>query len=482
MKQQKNDAWMCNPYLPPYEYVPDAEPYVFEERLYVYGSHDRADCATFCPGDYVVWSAPLYDLSEWKYEGISFRRTDDPHNKENKYSLFAPDVVRGKDGNYYLYYCLSHREEFGVAKSDRPEGPFQFYGHVRRKDGSIFDEYFPYDPSVLVDEDGRIYLYYGFSAHFKKDIIPSPGCMVVELDDDMLTVKDKPKMCLPSDSCCEGTTFIPAHAYFEAPSMRKIGDTYYLIYSSQNQHELCYATSKFPTEGFVYGGVIISNGDIGYQGNEKAVNYTGTNHGGVVKIKDDWYIFYHRNTHALICCRQGCAEKIKIAEDGSIAQVPVSSLGFSANPFPAKGEYPAYSACYLERNDTQTHLRSGKDFKDTEPYLYEEKKAGGYEHYIANITDHTRWGYKEFLFEGETEVELTLRGNAEGEITISADREMKEELACLHVRLDGENWESFRGSLKGTTGVHSMYFTFRGKGVLQFLKINFCDNCNLLIL
>ena len=29
-----------NPYLPSYEYVPDAEPYVFGNRLYVYGSHD----------------------------------------------------------------------------------------------------------------------------------------------------------------------------------------------------------------------------------------------------------------------------------------------------------------------------------------------------------------------------------------------------------------------------------------------------------
>ena len=29
-----------NPYLPSWEYIPDGEPYVFNGRVYVYGSHD----------------------------------------------------------------------------------------------------------------------------------------------------------------------------------------------------------------------------------------------------------------------------------------------------------------------------------------------------------------------------------------------------------------------------------------------------------
>ena len=35
MKQQ-----VFNPYLPSWEYIPDGEPYVFGDRVYVYGSHD----------------------------------------------------------------------------------------------------------------------------------------------------------------------------------------------------------------------------------------------------------------------------------------------------------------------------------------------------------------------------------------------------------------------------------------------------------
>jgi len=58
-----------NPYLPSYEYVPDGEPYVFGDRLYVYGSHDKFNGKNFCLGDYVCWSAPVDDLGNWKFEG-----------------------------------------------------------------------------------------------------------------------------------------------------------------------------------------------------------------------------------------------------------------------------------------------------------------------------------------------------------------------------------------------------------------------------
>lgn len=92
-----------NPYLPLYEYVPDGEPRVFGDRLYLYGSHDNAGGTQFCEGDYVVWSAPLDDLSDWRYEGVSYPRdTDNPDDQGGQ--LAAPDCVQGPDGRYYLYY------------------------------------------------------------------------------------------------------------------------------------------------------------------------------------------------------------------------------------------------------------------------------------------------------------------------------------------------------------------------------------------
>ena len=116
-----------NPYLPLDEYVPDGEPRLFEGRVYVYGSHDTAGGGFFCLEDYVAWSAPEDDLGDWRYEGVIYRKDQDPSNPDGRLELFAPDVVRGPDGRYYLYYCLRMRREFGVAVSDSPAGHFAIF-------------------------------------------------------------------------------------------------------------------------------------------------------------------------------------------------------------------------------------------------------------------------------------------------------------------------------------------------------------------
>ena len=72
-----------NPYLPSWEYIPDAEPRVFGQRLYIYGSHDLFGAKEYCEGDYVCWSTPVEDLSDWRYEGVIFKKQDTPWNKEN---------------------------------------------------------------------------------------------------------------------------------------------------------------------------------------------------------------------------------------------------------------------------------------------------------------------------------------------------------------------------------------------------------------
>lgn len=82
-----------NPYLPSYEYVPDGEPYVFSDRVYVYGSHDKFNGTQYCENDYVCWSADVNDLGNWKYEGIIYKKTQDPMCDDlEKRLLFAPDV------------------------------------------------------------------------------------------------------------------------------------------------------------------------------------------------------------------------------------------------------------------------------------------------------------------------------------------------------------------------------------------------------
>ena len=71
-----------NPYLPSYEYIPDGEPHIFNNHLYIYGSHDRFNGTTYCENDYVCWSAPVDNLSDWRFEGEIYNRRQHPHKEE----------------------------------------------------------------------------------------------------------------------------------------------------------------------------------------------------------------------------------------------------------------------------------------------------------------------------------------------------------------------------------------------------------------
>lgn len=47
-KNKMSKKQVFNPYLLSYEYIPDGEPRVFGDRIYLYGSHDRFGSAGFC--------------------------------------------------------------------------------------------------------------------------------------------------------------------------------------------------------------------------------------------------------------------------------------------------------------------------------------------------------------------------------------------------------------------------------------------------
>ena len=111
------------------------------------------------------------------------------------------------------------------------------------------------------------------------------GPMATKLAPDMLTIVQEPCSIGPYYNNSQGTGY-EGHEFFEASSMRKVGEKYYFIYSSVNGHELCYATSDYPDRDFVFGGTIVSNADIFLEGRtrEQARNYYGNNHGSIVQI------------------------------------------------------------------------------------------------------------------------------------------------------------------------------------------------------
>lgn len=454
-----------NPFLPEWEYIPDGEPHVFDGRVWLYGSHDRAAGSGYCLEDYAVWSASEEDLSDWRYEGISYRKTDDPYNENGKKLLLAPDVARGKDGRYYLYYFLSDMKRISVALSDVPRGPFRYLGDVRYPDGSLLDKTVAFDPAILSDDSGN-WLYYGFCLarpSLRMPGIEKKGGFCVRLEDDMLTIKDEPKEVLPGAAAAAGTEF-EGHGFLEASSIRHIGDEFYLIYSSEQGHELCYAVSDRPDGGFRYGGVIISNADAGYEGSAPK-NYMANNHGGLVCIKNQWYIFYHRHTHKEQYSRQACAEKIEILPNGRIPQVEMTSCGLHQGHLPALGRYPAYIACGLKGPQGVLHLSSSVKRRTSDLYFKETEKCL----YLTNMQDGASALVRYLEFTGEeNRIFVTCRGSFTGEIRL-CEETSGELLSVIPVSCaEGEGgFVEYSAALRRRKGTISLVFHVCGQGMLE---------------
>ena len=455
-----------NPYLPSWEYIPDAEPYVFNDRVYIYGSHDRFNGYVFCLNDYVCWSAPVDNLGDWRYEGVIYRKTDDPLNPDGSMCLYAPDVTVGPDGRYYLYYVLDKVPVVSVAVCDTPAGKYEFYGYVRYPDGTRLGErpgdQPQFDPAVLTEGE-RTYLYTGFCGKGDRS---RKGAMATVLGPDMLTVIEEPVFVAPSEPYSEGSGF-EGHEFFEAPSIRKRGDTYYLIYSSIVMHELCYATSKHPTKGFEYQGVIVSNCDLhidSYKPAEKPMFYGGNNHGSIVEINGEWYVFYHRHTNGTAYSRQGCLEKIKFNEDGTIPQVEMTSCGSIDEPLPGKGEYPAYLACNLFCKEESMYTDWTSSWMNNQfPKITQDGRDGDEEiGYIANMKDSATAGFKYFDCKDVKKVKIKVRGYCSGQFEVKTAWN-GEPLGSIEVEFSNI-WKEYSADIAIPDGVQALYFTYRGNG------------------
>lgn len=419
-----------NPILPLWEYIPDGEPRVFGDRLYLYGSHDRAGSKEYCDYQYRVWSAPLSHLTGWEDHGISLAtRTVEGHADDVPWSdnhLYAPDVVE-KGGRYWLYaYVVG--APLAVAVSDDPGGPFRLVSKLRAPEGAPaeFGGWGQYiDPGVLVDDDGRVYIYWGYKRS-----------AMAELNAE--TMIDVLPGTLRSD-------IIPVEApfnFFEGVSPRKIGGRYYLVYAAGDS--LVYATSDRPTGPFAYGGAIIRN---------RGDNPGGNIHGGLVQVHGQWSITYHRHTHNTHFSRRACVERVTIAPDGSIAEVGQTSLGFRTSLDPLE-EVPADVTCVL---------RGGA-------YVMEfdrDTRA------VVNAKDGAVVGYKTFDFgtaDGRPlDVCLTLRSAGEsGTIEVwLGEPGSGRRIAAARVGPGsaggGAAWHTVRAPVGVVSGRQDLYFRFTGR-------------------
>jgi hypothetical protein len=321
------DTDFMNPILPRHEYIPDGEAHVWADgRLYLYGSRDIGGVEDYCSDRYKVFSTD--DLIHWTDHGVSFEGRQVDFCPSNR--LYAPDCAC-KDGRYYLYYCLpgeGGRE--GVAVSDSPTGPFTEAGPVAGADGSGID------PAVLMDDDGKAYLYWG---QFK--------LRAARLNDDMRSIDES--------SLKVGLLTEEAHGFHEGASIRKIGSKYCLLYCDGERGRatcLSYALGDTPFGPFDRGGVIINNSHCD--------PLSWNIHGSICQFNSHWYVIYHRSSAYSKYNRRACVEPITVHPDGHIDEVQPSTQG-AGGPIPSSVELGAWRACFLYGR-IHTMVEGGQEF------------------------------------------------------------------------------------------------------------------------
>jgi len=494
-----------NPYLPMWEHIPDGEPYVFEDpdlpgkqRVYIYGSHDSMIDA-YCGRELVVWSAPVEDLSHWRYDGeilkVNKNANGEPFDSVGTADvLYAPDVtlVVGADGKktYYLYPNDQVGGRNGlIAKSDRPNGPFEVC-NWSKDNPNVNDGVLRFDPAVFVDDDGRVYGYWGFETSNGAELDPEtmatvkPGTKVVE---NMVSGKNQPGV----------------FRFFEASSIRKIKDKYVFIYSRWTEdgefglpdtnYTLAYAYSDKPLGPWTYGGTIIDarGREVNEQGDTIAsATVSGNTHGSICEINGQWYVFYHRQTGTNEFARQAMVAPIEVkVEEGAGGKVEISEGEYNSEGFALQGLDPlerhsAGIACWYTGPKVAEHKWPDNVFYGSyiaSSYGTDDKFDAPYDlrnntNQVVNNTDGSIVGYKYFNFtalQDKKKVQLLLTiipEGIDGTIEVMADRPWASQrgltLGKIDVKADMPVQKPIEltiplPGLSGLTGKHALFFVFK---------------------
>ncbi len=427
-----------NPILPPTWglFIADAEPHVFDGRMYLFGSRDHyagldeEGHLDFCSQDYhVLWSD---DLVHWNDAGVALRMKDIPADVVGDATrLWAPDVFRDPVTHKYHMVTCTNKDRDLILDADRPEGP---YGNARliTLDGKPYKSI---DPGALVDDDGKVY-------------IALPKFIVAQLDPEDYS------RILP-ESVRDLSSVMPEdNEPFEGPSLRKRGDTYYYIYI-QNVGKvaergacptrMAYLTAKAPLGPYEYQGLIVTNYD-----------YPGTIniHGSIEPFEGKWYVAYHRSIPGLGISRVANLDPLTFRKDGTIEEVKMTSSGVRG-AFRA-GDVIQASAAVQYARGREGGLQVVRSEPTGEPYGFRMT-----DYPYLSFTEVGQWAGYRYLDFSPRMTQLTVRVAAEqagGKLVFRRGDPEGEILAEAAIPSTGGAWKEVTVPLKATASGRDAFY------------------------
>jgi len=413
------------------KYTADPAICVFNGRVYVYMSHDLDRQKDYWMNDMTIVSSD--DLANWTDHLEPFKV---PECASWARFAWAPTVVY-RNRKYYLYFG-NGGGGIGVVTSDTPTGPWSDpRGSVLVTTATPGAKVkWCFDPAVFIDDDGQAYMYFGGGG---------PGnSRVIKLNKDMIS----------TDGAAQEIQ-APPDRFFEAIYMNKRKGIYYLTYSSdfsKGAAKIEYMMSKNPMTGFVYKGVVLDN---------PPYNQNNNNHASIVEYKGQWYIAYHNRAQALLDYassgyaayhRSVCLDKLEFNPDGTIKKVIPTLQGVPQLK---------YLNPYAVNQAETMHRQYGIETKGFADGIIA----------VSDIEDGDIVKYKgvDFGTGGAGALEMRVSGAKDGVIEIYLDltAEGGEPVASIPVNPTGGDghWTVETAPLPGKlSGVHDLYFKFKGEG------------------
>jgi len=356
-------------------------------------------------------------------------------------------VINGED-RFFLYFSNS-ANGIGVLTSDSPLGPWEDPINrplISRATPGVEGVRWIFDPAVLVDDDGKAYIYFGGGVPEGHEAMPNTG-RVMRLGDDMISVIG------------EALT-VPAPFMFEASGINKYNGMYHFTYSSNfysgartegspGAGVIAYMISDNPMGPWRYVGTILRNPWYFF-------GVGGNNHHNIFRFRDTWYIVYHAQT---------LAESLGIAlgyrsphlnqiyfKDGLFQEVQADLKGVSQikplDPFRrVEAETFAWSAGvvtkFIENVDSQkralTDINSG-DWIALSDVDFGDGTASTFTAVIADVN-------------ASSLIELRL-GSAKGEL-----------IGAIQISKDNSGqtgWFKVTTEISDASGVHDLFIVFKG--------------------
>lgn len=296
--QNQSSLKMNNPIITD-KYTADPAALVYKDKVFLYTGHDVPEkgVQSYKMNEWLVYSSS--DMVNWEEHPVPLKPADFAWAKGD---AWAGQVIE-RNGKFYWYVTVSHGtipgKAIGIAVADSPTGPFKdalgkalITNDMTTKTKISWDDI---DPTVIVDDDGQAYLFWGNTV-----------CNYVKLKENMIEM-DGPMQTIDLPN------------FTEAPWIHKRKDWYYLSYAYQFPEKIAYAMSKSINGPWEYKGIL----------NEVAGN-SNTNHQAIIDFKGKSYFIYHNGsipTQGGSFRRSVCVDRLYYNPDGTMKRVVMTSEG-----------------------------------------------------------------------------------------------------------------------------------------------------------